>query len=91
MVLKQACSECTTWKAISKLQSIFRPPSSEIAHSFFRWCPHWALRVFSKPAGTEITETVLLQDTEMVLEALHQLRELGVRISRMILERAIRR
>ena len=29
----------------------------------------------------EITETVLLQDTEATLATLHQLRELGVRIS----------
>jgi diguanylate cyclase (GGDEF)-like protein len=81
-VLKQACSECTTWKGNLKVAVNLSP--AQFRNRTLVLSVVSALGASGLSASRlelEITETVLLQDTEMVLEALHQLRELGVRIS----------
>ena len=69
-------------RASSRSRSICRRCSSAIRRWRCRWCRRSAQS--GLPASRlelEITETVLLQDDRAVLDALHQLRELGVRIS----------
>ncbi len=81
-VLKQACSEAASWErdltvAVNLSPAQFR--NNTIVLSVIS-----ALGASGLPATRlelEITETVLLQDTASVLDALHQLRTLGVRIS----------
>ena len=46
-----------------------------------RWSARWLLRVWRRRLELEITETILLQDSETTLAMLYQLRELGVRIA----------
>jgi diguanylate cyclase (GGDEF)-like protein len=81
-VLRQACRDAVSWPgrlsvAVNLSAAQFRNPTL-------------ALSVVSALGGSglsadrlelEITETVLLQDDRSVLETLHQIRELGVRIS----------
>jgi len=81
-VLKQACRDAVTWPG--KLTVAVNLSAVQFRH------PSLALSVVSalSAAGLaaarlelEITETVLLQDNRAVLNLLHQIRELGVRIS----------
>ncbi|HTQ82805.1 MAG TPA: EAL domain-containing protein, partial [Pseudolabrys sp.] len=81
-VLKQACRDAVTWPG--KLTVAVNLSAVQFRH------PSLALSVVSalNAAGLaaarlelEITETVLLQDNRAVLNLLHQIRELGVRIS----------
>ncbi len=81
-VLRQACRDAAAWPgrlsvAVNLSAAQFRNPTL-------------ALSVVSALGGSglaanrlelEITETVLLQDDRSVVETLHQIRELGVRIS----------
>jgi len=81
-VLRQACAEASTWPdeinvAINASPAQFKGGSliSAVVN---------ALAATGLPAGRlelEITESVLLQDDKATLDTLHQLRELGVRIS----------
>ena len=81
-VLKQACSECTTWKDNLKVAVNLSPV--QFRNRTLVLSVVSALGASGLSASRlelEITETVLLHDTEIVLESLHQIRELGVRIS----------
>jgi predicted signal transduction protein with EAL and GGDEF domain len=80
-VLKQACNDAARWPgklkiAVNLSAAQFRNPMlplsivSALAHSGL---PATRLEL-------EITETVLLQDDQAVLNALHEIRQLGVRI-----------
>jgi diguanylate cyclase (GGDEF)-like protein/PAS domain S-box-containing protein len=81
-VLKQACKDAVAWPG--KLTVAVNLSAVQFRH------PTLALSVVSA-LGTsglaaarlelEITETVLLQDKHAVLDVLHQIRELGVRIA----------
>jgi diguanylate cyclase (GGDEF)-like protein len=80
-VLKQACRDAATWPADLSIAVNLSPVQ-------FR-NPTLALSVVSALGQSglaasrlelEITETVLLQDDRAVLDALHQFRDLGVRI-----------
>ncbi|MGH6665504.1 MAG: EAL domain-containing protein, partial [Pseudolabrys sp.] len=81
-VLKQACSDAMTWPgkltiAVNLSAAQFRSPALALSVV-------GALGASGLPASRlelEITETVLLQDEKAVLDVLHQIRELGVRIS----------
>ena len=81
-VLKQACVEAVTWPDDIRVAVNFSPAqfrsrtlildvTSALAASGLR----------PKRLEVEITESVMLQDTDAVLQTLHQIRELGVRIS----------
>jgi diguanylate cyclase (GGDEF)-like protein/PAS domain S-box-containing protein len=81
-VLKQACKDAVTWPG--KLTVAVNLSAVQFRH------PTLALSVVSALGASglaasrlelEITETVLLQDNRAVLDVLHQVRELGVRIS----------
>ena len=81
-VLKQACRDAATWPG--KLTVAVNLSAVQFRH------PSLALTVVSALGASglaaarlelEITETVLLQDNRAVLDVLHQIRELGVRIS----------
>ncbi|HZT27216.1 MAG TPA: EAL domain-containing protein [Pseudolabrys sp.] len=81
-VLRQACRDAASWPG--RL-----PVAVNLSAAQFR-NPTLALSVVSALGASglaadrlelEITETVLLQDDRAVLDALHQIRELGVRIS----------
>ncbi len=81
-VLKQACKDAVTWPG--KLTVAVNLSAVQFRH------PSLALSVVSALGASglaasrlelEITETVLLQDNRAVLDVLHQVRELGVRIS----------
>jgi diguanylate cyclase (GGDEF)-like protein len=80
-VLKQACRDAVNWPENLTV-------AVNLSAAQFR-CPTLALSVMSALGQTglaasrlelEITETVLLQENPAVLDALHQFRELGVRI-----------
>ncbi|HEY1310797.1 MAG TPA: EAL domain-containing protein [Pseudolabrys sp.] len=81
-VLKQACRDAMTWPgkltvAVNLSAVQFRNPALALSVV-------GALGASGLPASRlelEITETVLLQDDKMVLDVLHQIRALGVRIS----------
>ena len=81
-VLKQACRDAMTWPgkltiAVNLSAAQFRSPALALSVV-------GALGMSGLPASRlelEITETVLLQDDKAVLDVLHQMRELGVRIS----------
>jgi diguanylate cyclase (GGDEF)-like protein/PAS domain S-box-containing protein len=81
-VLKQACRDAMTWPgkltiAVNLSAAQFRSPALALSVV-------GALGLSGLPASRlelEITETVLLQDDKAVLDVLHQIRELGVRIS----------
>ncbi|HWJ99363.1 MAG TPA: EAL domain-containing protein [Xanthobacteraceae bacterium] len=81
-VIRQACQDASKWPndigvAVNLSAVQFRSPTlvlsviSNLAASDLS--PH--------RLGLEITETVFLQDDRLVLDTLHQLREVGVRIS----------
>jgi diguanylate cyclase (GGDEF)-like protein len=81
-VVKQACMEASTWPddirvavnfspAQFKSRSLILDITSALASSGLR----------PKRLEVEITESVMLQDTASVLTTLHQIRDLGVRIS----------
>jgi len=81
-VLKQACKDAAAWPG--KLTVAVNLSAVQFRH------PALALSVVSALGASglaparlelEITETVLLQDNRTVLDVLHQIRELGVRIS----------
>jgi diguanylate cyclase (GGDEF)-like protein len=81
-ILKQACSDALSWPRNIRLAINLSPVQ-------FR-SPHLVQTVFSALIANrlepgrlqlEITETVLLQDNEAVLEKLHQLKSYGVQIS----------
>jgi diguanylate cyclase (GGDEF)-like protein/PAS domain S-box-containing protein len=81
-VLKQACKDAAAWPG--KLTVAVNLSAVQFRH------PTLALSVVSALGASglaaarlelEITETVLLQDNRAVLDVLHQIRELGVRIS----------
>jgi diguanylate cyclase (GGDEF)-like protein len=80
-VLRQSCSDAVRWPQHWKLAVNVSPVQfrlGDLAHSVIQ-----ALHVTRMPAGRlelEITESVMLQDTEANLGTLKQLREAGVRI-----------
>jgi EAL domain-containing protein (putative c-di-GMP-specific phosphodiesterase class I) len=80
--LRQACMEAVTWPGdirvavnLSPLQFKSRSLILDITSALA------ASGLAPKRLEVEITETVMLQDTDAVLQSLHQIRELGVRIS----------
>lgn len=81
-VLKQACQDAVKWPhklsvAVNLSAVQFRSPTLALSVV-------GALAASGLPASRlelEITETVLLQDSKAVLDVLHQIRALGVRIS----------
>ena len=81
-VLKEACSEAARWD--NKLSVAVNLSAAQFRNSTLVLPVISALGASGLPASRlelEITETVLLQDTATVLESLHQLHDLGVRIS----------
>ncbi|MFC5481423.1 putative bifunctional diguanylate cyclase/phosphodiesterase [Microvirga aerilata] len=81
-VLKQACSEAVTWP--SDMRVAVNVSSTEFKSQSFFSNVTSALQMAGLPGHRlelEITETVVLQDTEATLATLLQLRALGVRIS----------
>ena len=81
-VLNQACTDATSWPspvrvAVNLSPNQFKNP--DLAHSVFRALARSKLA--AQRLELEITETVLLQDSETTLATLHQLRNMGVRIS----------
>jgi diguanylate cyclase (GGDEF)-like protein/PAS domain S-box-containing protein len=81
-VLKRACLEAATWP--DNLSVAVNLSPAQLRSRTFVFSVVAALEE-SHLAATrlelEITETVLLQNTEAVLQALHQIRHLGVRIA----------
>jgi diguanylate cyclase (GGDEF)-like protein len=81
-VLRQACRDAVTWPNEIKVAVNLSPvqfKSRNLVASVFS-----ALSVSQLPPSRlelEITETVLLDDSEAVLSMLHQIKALGVRIS----------
>jgi diguanylate cyclase (GGDEF)-like protein len=80
-VLKQACREAATWPgnlsiAVNLSAAQFRNPT--LALSVVSALGQSGLA--ASRLELEITETVLLQDDRAVLDALHQFRDIGVRI-----------
>ena len=81
-VIKQACHDAAKWPsnvsvAINLSAVQFRSPT--IVLSLISTLA--ATGLSAQRLALEITETVFLQDDRVVLDTLHQLRELGVRIS----------
>ena len=82
-VIRQACATAATMaRQTSRSPSTSRPRNSAAR----AWCRWWssALAASGLPPERlelEITETILLQDSEATLAMLYQLRELGVRIA----------
>jgi EAL domain-containing protein (putative c-di-GMP-specific phosphodiesterase class I) len=81
-ILKQACADALSWPrniglAINLSPVQFRSP--DLVQTVFNALA--AKHLEPARLQLEITETVLLQDNEAVLEKLHQLRSYGVRIS----------
>jgi diguanylate cyclase (GGDEF)-like protein len=81
-VIRTACAEAATWPNDLKVSVNVSPAqfkSQNIARTIMN-----ALAAASLPAQRleiEITEAILMQQTETTLATLHQLRELGVRIA----------
>ena len=81
-VLRQACTDAAAGRRMSTSPSIFRRCSSRIPI----WCRR-SRRRWRRPVSPahrlelEITELVLLQNSEATLAVLHELRAFGVRIS----------
>jgi diguanylate cyclase (GGDEF)-like protein len=81
-VLRQACSDAASWPgrlsvAVNLSAAQFRNPTLALSVV----SALGASGLAANRLELEITETVLLQDDRSVLETLHQIRELGVRIS----------
>jgi diguanylate cyclase (GGDEF)-like protein len=81
-VLRQACTAAATWPEdvrvavnLSSMQFKSRTLISDVTSAL------QASGLSAHRLELEITETVMLQDTEATLSTLHQLRNLGVRIS----------
>ena len=81
-VLREACKECARWPDpikiavnLSPVQFRNRGLVAMVTHALA------AARLAPHRLELEITEAVLLQDDEAIVTMLHQLRELGVRIS----------
>ena len=81
-ILRQACADAAKWPGDVRVAVNLSPAqfkSRELVVSVFN-----ALAKAQLPANRlelEITETVLLQNTDATLATLHQLRDMGVRIS----------
>jgi diguanylate cyclase (GGDEF)-like protein len=81
-VLRKACIECTKWPDDVRVAVNLSP--IQFKRGSVTSAVREALAVSKLPANrleVEITESVLLQDTEATRTCLHELRELGVRIS----------
>jgi diguanylate cyclase (GGDEF)-like protein len=81
-VLKQACADASTWKANLKVAVNLSP--LQFKDRNLVTVVQQALTVTGLPAwrlDLEITEGVLLQESEATLATLHKLRALGIRIS----------
>ena len=81
-VLKRACHEASSWPATVKVAVNLSPAQFKSKTLLLDVVA--ALGASGLPANRlelEITETVMLQDTDSTLATLYQLRELGVRIS----------
>lgn len=81
-VLRQACAEAATWPGDRKVAVNLSPV--QFAHGHLPETVAAALRLSGlDPARLEleITEMVLLRDTEATLAALHELRALGVAVA----------
>jgi EAL domain-containing protein (putative c-di-GMP-specific phosphodiesterase class I) len=81
-VLKQACAEAATWPDDIRVAVNFSPAqfkSRTLILDITSALVSSGLR--PKRLEVEITESVMLQDTDIVLDTLHQIHELGVRIS----------
>ena len=81
-VLNQACRDATSWPSPMRVAVNLSPiqfKNPDLAHSVFRALAKSKLS--PQRLELEITETVLLQDCETTLATLHQLRNMGVRIS----------
>ena len=81
-VLARACAEAVTWPAHIKIAVNLSPVqfgsgnlAEEVAHALS------ASGLAAHRLELEITESVLLQDTDVTLGILHRLRDLGVRTS----------
>ena len=81
-MLRQACAEAATWPEDVRVSVNVSPVQFKkraVLHDVVA-----ALAASGLPAQRleiEITETVMLEDTEATLSVLHQLRDLGVRIA----------
>jgi diguanylate cyclase (GGDEF)-like protein len=81
-VLHQACAEAATWPAHLKIAVNISPVQFKGNKLLATVISALATsRLASDRLELEITESVLLQDSEGTLDMLHRLRELGVRIS----------
>jgi diguanylate cyclase (GGDEF)-like protein len=81
-VLKQACIEAMTWP--SQIRVAVNLSATQFEHRRVALDVVAALSSSHLPANrleVEITEAVMLRNTDSVVTTLHQLRELGVRIS----------
>src|SRR5207302_3453457 len=81
-VLRQACIECTRWPA--EVRVAVNLSAIQFRRGGVVRAVREALAVSGLPAArleVEITETVLLQNTEATRASLRQLRDMGVRIS----------
>ncbi len=81
-VLKRACQEASSWPSKVKVAVNLSPAQFKSKTLLLDVVA--ALGASGLPASRlelEITETVMLQDTETTLSTLYQLRDLGVRIS----------
>lgn len=81
-VLNRACLDAASWPspirvAVNLSPNQFKNP--DLVHSVFRALA--SSRLSPQQLELEITETVLLNDSETTLTTLHQLRNMGVRIS----------
>jgi diguanylate cyclase (GGDEF)-like protein/PAS domain S-box-containing protein len=81
-ILREACAQAATWREhisvsvnLSSVQFRNTTPVKAVMHAIA------ASGLAASRLELEITETVLMQNDEAALDALHQLRELGARIS----------
>jgi EAL domain-containing protein (putative c-di-GMP-specific phosphodiesterase class I) len=81
-VLRQACQDAAAWPEDVRL-AVNLSPSQLINHSLLSVVIHALASsgVSARRLELEITEAVLLQNTEATIATLHRLRELGVGIS----------
>ena len=80
-VLRQACAAAAAWKPSDASRSICRPCSSRAATWWLASRRPCMRRDWTPGGELEITETIMLQDTEATLATLHELRDLGVSIA----------
>ncbi|MFL5048519.1 MAG: putative bifunctional diguanylate cyclase/phosphodiesterase, partial [Xanthobacteraceae bacterium] len=81
-VLRQACAEAASWPDDIRI-AINLSAAQFKTRNLVQTVVH-ALAASGLPAGRlelEVTESILLHDSETILSTLHQLHELGVRIS----------